>query len=98
MHAVVQTYLSKGEGSRSEIRVRPLPGQGISTDTRVECSKQVRRQHPVGQMFLIPVNWKHAEGKESCLYVSYREPDQMVPITHDQAMEFIKATFGKAHG
>lgn len=44
------------------------------------------------------MDWKHAAGKESCLYVSYREPDQLVPITHDQAMEFIKATFGKAYG
>lgn len=89
MDIVVETYLSIGESSRSVIRVRPLSGQGIPTSTKVECSKSIRENHPVGQLFIIPVHWKTTNEMEPCLYVSYRTPDLMKPVTREQAKEFL---------
>ncbi len=89
MNIVVETYLSTGESSRSEVRVRPLPGQGISPATKVECSKSIRENYPIGQLFIIPVHWKNTSEMEPCLYVSYRSPDLMKPVTSEQAKEFL---------
>ena len=89
MEIVVETYLSIGENSRSNIRARPLLGQGISPETKVECSKSIRENYPIGQLFVIPVHWKSTSEMESCLYVSYRSLDLMKPVTREQAKEFL---------
>jgi hypothetical protein len=94
MEIVVETYRSIGEGAHSEIRVRPLAGQGVPTSVKVECSKKVREQYPIGQIFLIPLAWKHPDGLESCLYVSYRKPELMQPISRQDARSFVLRQFG----
>ena len=95
MEIVVETYKNVGENSSAGVRVRPLPGQGLPTDLRVSCSKAFRQQFPIGQLFLVPVMLKHTLGQESCLYVSYRRPDLMQPITRAQAREYMKRQFGE---
>src|SRR5690349_11874214 len=45
---IVETFRAHRETSSSSVRVRPLPGQGFSTTLRVECSKSMRQQYPVG--------------------------------------------------
>ena len=49
-YAIIETYRSYGESSRHSIRARPLPGQGLSTSLKVECSSSMRER-----AFTIPV-------------------------------------------
>lgn len=34
------------------IRVRPLPGQGLSTNLLIECSSSERKTHPINTQFI----------------------------------------------
>ena len=36
----------------NRIRVRPLPGQGLSTNLVIECSKYERERYPLGTKFI----------------------------------------------
>jgi len=73
MQIIVQTFYARGENSRSPIRVRPLPGQGFSTDMRVECSKVMRTAFPVGQLFCIYTKLKSRLDSPDFLYSGYRD-------------------------
>ena len=63
------------------IEVRPLPDQSFSTDMLIECSKQMRYDHPIGTVFRIKV--KHKQPKDSSfkphLYSSYRWSYEVIP-------------------
>ena len=49
----VETIANPHEPSRAGIRVRPLPGQGVRTNLRVECSNTMRDMFPVGTVFIL---------------------------------------------
>lgn len=51
MEIIVETYVSSGEPSSASLRVRPLSGQGVDPDLKVECSRSMRRQYPAGSLF-----------------------------------------------
>jgi len=91
MQIIVQTFYAPGEKSRSPIRVRPLPGQGFSTDIRVECSREMRTAFPVGQFFCIYVKLTSRLNSPDFLYSSYRDPWN--PVTKPEAEDFIKKNF-----
>lgn len=59
---VVETYLNEGENSASEIRVRAVAGQGISTALHVECDKDFRPHHPIGTLFHMKLKLSGREG------------------------------------
>ncbi len=69
---IVKTYTASGAGSSKPIRARPLAGQGISTETHVECSSQMRNNHPVGTLFVITAKVTDREGGAPFLYTSFR--------------------------
>ena len=73
MDIIVESFRAKGEKFRSSIRVRPLPDQGFSTEMRVECSKQMREAHSVGQLFCLNVQLKSRLDSPDFLYCNYRE-------------------------
>lgn len=50
---VIETFRAYGEASRSEVRARPLAGQGVSTRLRVHCSKEMRHSQVVGTRFVL---------------------------------------------
>jgi hypothetical protein len=50
---VVERCRESGGGGRGPVRVRPVPGQGISARLRVERSKEMRNDHPIGARFRI---------------------------------------------
>lgn len=91
MYVIVETFNAGGEKSRSPIRVRPLSGQGFSSDMRVECSREMRTAFPVGQLFLIFVKLTSRLDSPDFLYSSYRDPWN--PVTKSEAEEFIKKNF-----
>ena len=49
----VETIANCGELSTATRRVKPLPGQGVSENLRVECSKEMRDKYPLGSVFKI---------------------------------------------
>jgi hypothetical protein len=78
MEIIVETFVAHGEASGTLIRARPLSGQGLETHLRVECSKSMRMNHPVGTLFKVWVQWKSKLGGPRFLYASYHAPYEVV--------------------
>lgn len=70
-YIVIETYNGTLEPSTGAPPARPLPGQGLSTSLKVECSGSMRKLHPVGTKFLIKAKLTEAYGTPF-LYSSYR--------------------------
>lgn len=93
MLVIVETFYAGNEKSGSPIRVRPVAGQGLSTNMRVECSKTMRNAYPVGQKFSLYARITNRLGGPDFLYSSYR--DEWNPVTDDEAKKFIQEMYGK---
>ena len=50
---LIQTYAAHGEPSSSRVRARPVAGQGLPLTMKVECSRRMRREFPVGTVFRV---------------------------------------------
>jgi hypothetical protein len=92
LEIIVETFLPHGEPSRSDVRVRPVAGQGFDPGMRVECSKSMRSSFPVGQLFRLRVILKSKAGGPSFLYSNHRDP--WSPVSPQEATKFIKKMFG----
>lgn len=88
---IIQTYLNVGEPSNKRVRARPLPGQGVSTSRKVECSEGMREAHPVGTYFKVKCTVIDREGTVF-LYRHYKWPYEV--ISREDAEVFIKNNFG----
>lgn len=91
MEIIIETFRAYGEPSASAVRARPLPGQGVSTDLRVECARRIRRDYPVGTCFRVWATLTDREGT-SFLYTDYRGTYERVTI--EQAQAFIAERYG----
>jgi hypothetical protein len=77
---VVESYRPPvTSGLHGEIHIRPIAGQGLSTQLQVECSKKLSRGYPVGTRFRIQAKLTDREGGGEYLYSSYRWPVVVVP-------------------
>jgi hypothetical protein len=90
MLILVETFYANSEKSSSPIRVRPVAGQGLSTQMRVECSKRMRYACPVGQKFLLEAKIVHHEAGSSFLYSNYRE--KWYPVDEKEAQDFLRSS------
>ena len=90
MEIIVETYRPHGEPSSASLRVRPLPGQGVDTLLRVECSRSMRGQYPEGSFFRLIVKLIDRKGTP-LLYSNYRDPWEQV--TRREADQFIAQQF-----
>jgi hypothetical protein len=90
MEIIVETYVPNGEASSAEIRVRPLPGQGIDPALNVECSRSLRQHYPIGSLFRLKVKLTDRKGTPF-LYAHYAAPFEHVSI--EEARRFIVITF-----
>jgi hypothetical protein len=88
---VVETFKPTGESSAESIRVRPLPGQGLSPDMRVECSSHMRRHHPVGTKLLIRAKVTNRQGGTPFLYSHHNW--KYTVLSDSLALSFIKSRF-----
>lgn len=70
----IHTYRSSGEASGKSIRARPLPGQGIATTMHVECSSKMRKEHPVGTVFIVKAQIISRDGGAAFVYTSWQWP------------------------
>ena len=78
MPVVLETYRLTKSGKGHDLHVRPIAGQGkFKTDMDVECNKDMRRNHPVGTMFLAWCIIKDREGTKY-VYTSHRLPNPVV--------------------
>jgi hypothetical protein len=51
---IVETYIpASTSGKHGEVHVRPVAGQGFSTELLVRCNRGIHRHRPVGTRFLI---------------------------------------------
>lgn len=72
---VVESFIpDRTSGLHGSVHVRPTAGQGFSTHLRVECSKSLARDYPVGTRFLIRVKLTDRLGEGEFLYSSYKWP------------------------
>lgn len=90
MHIIIETFRQYGEPSSSKVRARPLAGQGLPTDLRVECSKKMRLDHPVGSLFKV---WASVTDREGTTFVYTNHRDGYERVTPAAAAAFIRKTF-----
>jgi len=91
MEIIVETYVPSGEPSSAGLRVRPLPGQGVDPKLKVECSRSMRGQYPVGSLFRLKVKLADREGTQF-LYAHHSAPFEHV--SREEAERFISTMFG----
>lgn len=93
MEIVIETFRAHGEPSGSMVRARPLPGQELSPELRVECTKRIRRDYPVGSLFLVSAKLTDRQGGTPFLYTNYRDTyERLTPV---QAARFIRDQYGQ---
>ena len=85
---LVTTFLNVGEPSNAHIRVKPLPGQGLPDDMRVECSRAMRSAHVVGTIFEINAKLTNKEGGKPFLVAPWNAPYNI--LSKEEAKRFIK--------
>ena len=85
---LVTTFLNVGESSNATLRVKPLSGQGLPDDMRVECSRAMRRAHVVGTIFEIKAKLTNREGGKPFLVAPWNAPYNI--LSKEEAKSFIK--------
>lgn len=74
----IESFRNPGEPSSASVRARPLPGQGLSTEIRVECSSKMRKNYPIGTIFIVQAQLIDKEGGAPFLYTHYNWPYTVV--------------------
>lgn len=76
---IVETYqtgiMSLGYNG---VVVRPIAGQAFPTNLKVECSREINRDFPVGTRFRLKVKLTDKQGSAPFLYSSYKWPFKVV--------------------
>ena len=75
---IVETYSARKAGKSSTIHARPVAGQCYPTSMDVECSRDMRKRHPVGTKFLIYAKETDREGGKPFLYTHFSWPYEVV--------------------
>ncbi|MBK1621087.1 hypothetical protein CKO42_22215 [Lamprobacter modestohalophilus] len=66
---LVESYLpERTSGLHGKVHIRPCPGQALLTTLRVECSKRLSKNYPVGTKFRIKTKLTDLEGGGEFLY------------------------------
>ena len=75
---VLETYYQVKSGKSSCVHARPIEGQGkFLPEMDAECSRTMRRQHPVGTKFLVWAKIIDREGT-GFVYTSWRWPEEII--------------------
>ena len=70
-YVVVESYRESGSGLHGDVHVRPVAAEGFSPRMRVECSKILSRDYPVGTRFRIKAKLTDKEeGGSSSIRIS----------------------------
>ena len=69
---IIETYKEVKSGKSSNTHARPIEGQPYPTTLDVECSRTMRKNHPVGTRFKVFVKLTDREGGGEYLYTSWQ--------------------------
>lgn len=75
---VVETYEGSQHGRGKAIHVRPVEGEVFPVNMDVECSRSMRKNHPVGTRFRIYAKETSREGGKPFLYSHLNWPYEVV--------------------
>jgi hypothetical protein len=67
-YVVVESYHETGSGLHGDVHIRPVRAEGFSPGIRVECSKSLTRDYPVGTKFRIKAKLTDKEDGGEFLY------------------------------
>jgi hypothetical protein len=76
-YVIVETFKAYGEPSHATLRVRPVKEEGFPDGTRVQSSRKMRTNHPVGTRFKIYLSLRET-GDGPCLYAHHDAPYTVV--------------------
>ena len=76
---MVESYRESGSGLHGDIHIRPLTSEGFPRGMRVECSKVLIRDFPVGTRFRIKAKLTDKEGGGEFLYSYFGWKFEVVP-------------------
>jgi hypothetical protein len=90
---IIETYKAIKEQSSNKIRVRPITGQGLSTDAKVSCNETIRYNNPLGTKFRARAKITDRQGGTQFLYTN---PHGKYTVVSDEEAElFIKNEYNK---
>lgn len=69
---IVESYLESGSGLHGVVHIRSAINQYYSQNLRVECSKKLITNYPVGTKFRLRVKLTDKDGGNPFLYSSYK--------------------------
>ena len=76
---VVESFVpSRTSGLHGKVHIRPIEGQGYDPALRVECSKRLSEEYPVGTRFRIRAKLTDREDGGEYLYSSWRWPVEVL--------------------
>jgi hypothetical protein len=79
---LVETFIpDKHEHTDAKVRVRPVADQGYDVNTRVECSRKIREEYPVGTKFKIRAKETMRQGGSKFLYSHHSWPVEVIEKT-----------------
>lgn len=85
-NVIIKTFKASGGGSNKSVRASPIEGQGLDTSMKVECSSSMRKNNPIGSLFLLQAKVTDKEGTPF-LYAHYNTPYKI--ITEQEAKEYL---------
>ncbi len=87
-YIIIELFDGTSEGSRNDIRARPLPNQWADPSLRVECTSAFRTKQNVGQLYKIRAKFK--DTKQTQQLYSYRDWTPTL-VSKQEADRFIDA-------
>jgi hypothetical protein len=74
----VETYIAPPGPYSSKLRVRPVKGGKYDPSIAVECSRQLRKNYPVGTRFRLLCKLTDREGGMPFLYSHFDSPYEVI--------------------
>lgn len=87
-YIIIELFDGTSEGSRNDIRARPLPNQWAAPTVRVECPSGFRTKQNIGQFYKIRAKFK--DTKQAQQLYSYRDWTPTL-VSKEEAERFIEA-------
>ena len=78
-YVVVESYRESGSGFHGDVHIRPVAAEGFPSGMRVECSKQLMRDYPVGTKFRIRAKLTDREDGGEFLYSYFGWKYEVLP-------------------
>lgn len=75
---IIETYSEVKSVKSSHIHARPVAGEIYPQTLDVECSRAMRRQHPVGSKFRVWAKLTDRKGGGEYLYTSWQWPYDLI--------------------